>query len=194
MKFSCTAVALVISTASAWTTTTTAPRPNKSTRFDTALSVKRNPNFSKLVGGYLFPEIARRRNAYMAENPDKADSIISLGIGDTTQPIPKHILSGLVEGAKKLGTNEGYSGYGPERGRPALCEKIASTLYNGMVDADEVFVSGTFNTAVWQKCVETTPVLSPSPTCFSFHRRRQVRHYAFATNVWSQHSLGCSRS
>ena len=68
----------------------------------TALSmsgVERNPNFAKLKGGYLFPEIGRRRTAYLSENPDMADRLISLGIGDTTQPIPEHILSGLVEGA-----------------------------------------------------------------------------------------------
>lgn len=103
--------------------------------------VERNPNFAKLVGGYLFPEIARRRNAYIEENPDMADRIISLGIGDTTQPIPPHILSGLVGGASKLGTKEGYSGYGAEQGQGSLREKIAANLYNGLIDADEVFVS-----------------------------------------------------
>ena len=72
--------------------------------------VERNANFAKLAGGYLFPEIGRRRNAYLEENPEMADKIISLGIGDTTQPIPTHILNGLVEGAKKLGVKETYSG------------------------------------------------------------------------------------
>lgn len=33
------------------------------------------------------------------------------------QPIPPHILSGLVGGAEKLGTKEGYSGYGAEQGK-----------------------------------------------------------------------------
>lgn len=103
--------------------------------------VERNKNFAKLAGGYLFPEIARRRNAYLQKHPEMADKIISLGIGDTTQPIPSHILSGLVNGASKLGTKEGYSGYGAEQGMTALREKIASTLYNGIIDADEVFVS-----------------------------------------------------
>ena len=70
-----------------------------------------------------------------------ADRIISLGIGDTTQPIPPHILGGLVEGASKLGNKEGYSGYGAEQGMAALREKIASSLYNGIIDAEEVFVS-----------------------------------------------------
>jgi LL-diaminopimelate aminotransferase len=103
--------------------------------------VERNENFAKLAGGYLFPEIGRRRNAYLEEHPEMADRIISLGIGDTTQPIPPHILSGLVEGAKKLGTKEGYSGYGAEQGQALLREKIAQVLYNGLIDASEVFVS-----------------------------------------------------
>lgn len=103
--------------------------------------VERNPNFKKLAGGYLFPEIGRRRNAYLAENPDMASRIISLGIGDTTQPIPENILNGLVTGASKLGTKEGYSGYGAEQGMGDLREKIADTLYNGLITADEVFVS-----------------------------------------------------
>jgi len=70
-----------------------------------------------------------------------ADRIISLGIGDTTMPIPPHILSGLVEGAAKLGTQEGYTGYGAEQGQGLLREKIASVLYNGIISPDEVFVS-----------------------------------------------------
>lgn len=76
--------------------------------------VKRNANFGKLQAGYLFPEIARRRNAYLAQNPNA--KIISLGIGDTTVPIPEHILNGLKTGASKLGTKEGYTGYGAEQG------------------------------------------------------------------------------
>ncbi len=67
--------------------------------------VERNVNFGKLLGGYLFPEIGRRRNAYLAANPNSRE-IISLGIGDTTQPIPEHILEGLVAGASKLGTKK----------------------------------------------------------------------------------------
>jgi len=111
---------------------------------DGALSmsgVTRNPNFAKLKGGYLFPEIGRRRTAYLEENPEMADRLISLGIGDTTMPIPPHILSGLVEGATRLGTVEGYIGYGAEQGQGLLREKIASVLYKGLIDSSEVFVS-----------------------------------------------------
>ena len=90
--------------------------------------------------GYLFPEIGRRRNEFLEKNPD-AQPIISLGIGDTTMPVPKHILNGLTTGASKLGTKEGYSGYGAEQGQGALREKIAANLYDNRIDPSEVFVS-----------------------------------------------------
>ena len=102
-------------------------------------SVVRNENFAKLQAGYLFPEIARRRNAYLAKNPDA--KLISLGIGDTTQPIPEHILGGMAGGVTKLGTKEGYTGYGAEQGMGSLREKIASKLYNNLILPEEVFVS-----------------------------------------------------
>jgi len=107
-----------------------------------ALNVARNPNFAKLQGGYLFPEIGRRRAAFIEANPDKADRIISLGIGDTTQPIPTNILSGLVEGASKLGTKDGYSGYGAEAGMGPLREAIADFCYKDMgIKPEEIFCS-----------------------------------------------------
>lgn len=112
-----------------------------SLKLDMASSVERNKNFAKLAGGYLFPEIGRRRTAYLEENPEMASRLISLGIGDTTKPIPPHILNGLIEGAKKLGTEDGYSGYGAEQGMGDLRAKIADVLYDGLISADEVFVS-----------------------------------------------------
>lgn len=117
---------------------------NRNKKYETSIhmsGVKRNENFARLAGGYLFPEIGRRRNAYLEKNPDMASRVISLGIGDTTQPIPSHILSGLVNGASKLGTKDGYSGYGAEQGTAILREKIAKNLYDGRIEADEVFVS-----------------------------------------------------
>jgi hypothetical protein len=111
MKFS--AVCLVTFGASA---NAFAPSSSKTSPFSGVAQthlysgVDRNENFAKLAGGYLFPEIGRRRNAYIAENPDMAGKIISLGIGDTTQPIPPHILNGLMEGVTKLGKKETYTG------------------------------------------------------------------------------------
>jgi LL-diaminopimelate aminotransferase len=119
----------------------TQPQPRITSK--TALAVVRNANFAKLAGGYLFPEIGRRRTAYALAHPEQANRIISLGIGDTTLPIPPHILSGLEHGATKLGTPAGYTGYGDVQGRTDLREKIARTLYKGIIEPDEVFVTGT---------------------------------------------------
>ncbi|KOO24755.1 ll-diaminopimelate aminotransferase [Chrysochromulina tobinii] len=103
-------------------------------------AVARNVNMGKLQAGYLFPEIGRRRTAYIEANPNTRP-IISLGIGDTTLPVPEHILNGLKAGAAKLGTKEGYTGYGPEQGIAQLRSKIAKNLYDDKIDPSEVFVS-----------------------------------------------------
>ena len=100
--------------------------------------IKRNPNTANLKAGYLFPEIARRRREYAASHPDV--KIISLGVGNTTEPILPHINSGLIEGAKKLGTAGGYSGYQDE-GLPLLMEIISSVFYGGKFSIDEIFIS-----------------------------------------------------
>lgn len=101
--------------------------------------MKRNPNMTVLKASYLFPEINARKRQFLAQNPDA--SLISLGIGDTTEPVPHSIVSALTNTAKELGTLEGYSGYGPEQGQKTLREKIASKIYSNMVHQDEVFIS-----------------------------------------------------
>lgn len=102
--------------------------------------IKRNTGLSNLKAGYLFPEIARRRREFAAANPTA--KIISLGIGNTTEPLTPHIDAGLVEGARRLGTAAGYSGYGDEQGLTALRERIAAVFYaSSQIAAEEVFVS-----------------------------------------------------
>ncbi|MDR0312451.1 MAG: LL-diaminopimelate aminotransferase [Treponema sp.] len=100
--------------------------------------LNRNPCIANIKAGYLFPEIAKRRREYAAAHPEAR--IISLGVGNTTEPILPHINSGLVEGAKKLGTVEGYSGYQDE-GLLELREKISKVFYKGQFKADEIFIS-----------------------------------------------------
>ena len=100
--------------------------------------LKRNPCIANIKAGYLFPEIAKRRREYAAANPGV--KIISLGIGNTTEPIMPHIDSGLVEGARKLCTKEGYSGYQDE-GLLALRERISQVFYHGKFSPGEIFIS-----------------------------------------------------
>ena len=105
--------------------------------------IKRNPNIAKLPAGYLFPEIGRRRRALLAQQPDA--KIISLGIGNTTEPLTPHIVEGLQNAARALGTAEGYSGYDDDPKGQALLQNLKSKLadqwYHGLVQADEIFVS-----------------------------------------------------
>ena len=101
--------------------------------------IPRNPALAALRAGYLFPEITRRRRAFQEMNPGA--KVISLGVGNTTEPLTPHVARGLVHEAERLGTREGYSGYGDEQGLPELRAKIAEVLYNGRVKPDEVFVS-----------------------------------------------------
>lgn len=99
-----------------------------------------NSCFKNLASGYLFPEIAKRRREYCAAHPDA--EIISLGIGNTTEPLTRHIASGMNDYIKALETPAGYSGYGDDSaGELPLREKIATVLYNGIIKGHEVFVS-----------------------------------------------------
>lgn len=101
--------------------------------------VKRNPHLAKLNAGYLFPEINKRKKALLARNPQA--KIISLGIGDTTEPLDPYITDALQYQSVGLSLRERYTGYGQEQGSLLLRQKIADTLYHGKVTADEVFVS-----------------------------------------------------
>nr|MCR5254127.1 LL-diaminopimelate aminotransferase [Treponema sp.] len=91
------------------------------------------------TAGYLFPEVARRRREYAASHPEA--KIISLGIGNTTEPLPKFIAKAMADYALGLSTPEGYSGYGDEQGNTELRKKIAEVWYKGMADESEVFIS-----------------------------------------------------
>ena len=55
--------------------------------------MKRLSTFEKLPPSYLFPEIEKRKRAYLEKNPE-AD-IISLGIGDTVLPLSPAIASAM---------------------------------------------------------------------------------------------------
>ena len=100
-----------------------------------------NKNYNKLAAGYLFPEIARRTNAFLEQNAGA--KVLRLGIGDTTEPIVPAVLDGLHSGVDALGNTETYSGYGPSEGVNELREGLAK-LYSEQgvnLDSSEFFVS-----------------------------------------------------
>eukprot|EP00922_Rhytidocystis_sp_ex-Travisia-forbesii_P022621 GHVS01033113.1.p1 GENE.GHVS01033113.1~~GHVS01033113.1.p1 ORF type:complete len:428 (-),score=43.02 GHVS01033113.1:121-1404(-) len=101
--------------------------------------VSRNPNFKQLQSSYLFVEIAKRKEVFASNNPNK--KLISLGIGDTTEPLPPAVLKGLHEQVDRLGSADTYTGYPEYNGPLPLRELISSVLYHGVVTSEEVFVS-----------------------------------------------------
>jgi len=101
-----------------------------------------NNNYLKLKAGYLFPEIARRVNAFAEANPDA--KIIRLGIGDVTEPLPEACRTAMIKAVEEMGDRSTFKGYGPEQGYAWLREKIATQDFQGRgaeIDASEIFIS-----------------------------------------------------
>lgn len=100
-----------------------------------------NPNYGKLEAGYLFPEIGRRTREFLAAHPGV--TVMRLGIGNTTEPLPPSIIEGLRRGVDKLAKVETYTGYGDEQGNASLREALGARYagYGVTLDPDEFFVS-----------------------------------------------------
>lgn len=100
-----------------------------------------NPNYGKLEAGYLFPEIGRRTREFLAAHPGV--TVMRLGIGNTTEPLPPSIIEGLRRGVDKLAKVETYTGYGDEQGNASLREALAARYagYGVTLEPDEFFVS-----------------------------------------------------
>ncbi len=101
-----------------------------------------NENFLKLQAGYLFPEVGRRMRAFVAKNPDAR--IISLGIGDVTQPLPLAIIEAMKKAIDDMANEATFRGYGPEQGYDFLINAIIENDYNSRgveLERSEVFVS-----------------------------------------------------
>ncbi|MBF2016715.1 MAG: LL-diaminopimelate aminotransferase [Rivularia sp. T60_A2020_040] len=101
-----------------------------------------NDNYLKLKAGYLFPEIARRVNAFAQANADA--KIIKLGIGDVTEPLPQACVRAMIQATQEMGDRETFKGYGPEQGYAWLREKIAHHDFQARgceIDPDEIFIS-----------------------------------------------------
>ncbi|HEX9820787.1 MAG TPA: LL-diaminopimelate aminotransferase [Methylomirabilota bacterium] len=101
-----------------------------------------NEAFLNLKASYLFAEIKRRTEAFAAARPDAR--VISLGIGDVTQPLPAAVVQALETAAREQGHAETLKGYGPYTGYEWLRRDIAAHDFGERgvtLEADEVFVS-----------------------------------------------------
>lgn len=100
-----------------------------------------NRNFDNLVPNYLFAEVAKRTNDYIAKHPDK--KVIKLGIGDVTLPLAPVVVEAMKQGADELGNKETFKGYPDYEGYEFLRQAISDYYksFGVTVDCDEVFVS-----------------------------------------------------
>ena len=103
---------------------------------------KINENYLKLPGSYLFSNIGKKVTEFKAANPDK--DVISLGIGDVTQPLAPAVIDALHKSVDEMGHAETFHGYAPDLGYEFLRSAIADHDYKKRgcdISADEIFVS-----------------------------------------------------
>ena len=103
---------------------------------------KVNDNYLKLPGSYLFSTIARKVKEYKEANSDK--DVISLGIGDVTQPLAPAIIDSLHKAVDEMAVKETFKGYAPDLGYEFLRSAIVKNDYAARgadIAIDEIFVS-----------------------------------------------------
>ncbi|WP_416177947.1 LL-diaminopimelate aminotransferase [Dialister sp.] len=101
-----------------------------------------NENYLNLQGAYLFATVRQKQEAYKKAHPD-AD-IISLGIGDVTQPLAPVVIEAMHKAVDEMAHMETFRGYGPEQGYLFLREAIAKHDFQARrcdISPDEIFVS-----------------------------------------------------
>ena len=81
-----------------------------------------NEHFLKLPDNYLFDDIAKKINAFKVMRP-KAD-VISLGIGDVTQPLCPAVIEAMHRATDEMGNPASFHGYGTEQGYDFMKEEI----------------------------------------------------------------------
>jgi len=104
--------------------------------------VQVNENYLKLKAGYLFPEISKRVNLHSEKS--NSLTLIKLGIGDVTEPLPSACVGAMQNALVEMSTNKGFRGYGPEQGYLWLREKISENEFISkgcQISPDEIFVS-----------------------------------------------------
>lgn len=104
--------------------------------------VKINEYYTEIGNNYLFAEVARRVRDYKENHPE--DRIISLGIGDITQPIVSPVIEAVKKATDEMSRIETVRGYAPDFGYDFLVNAILQNdfIKKGIqLDADEIFVS-----------------------------------------------------
>jgi LL-diaminopimelate aminotransferase len=101
-----------------------------------------NEHYRNLRAAYLFAEIRRRTDAFLAAHPGAR--LVDLGVGDVTRPLPSAVVRALHEAADDMARAETFKGYGPYAGYDWLRAAAATHDFGARgvtLDVDEIFVS-----------------------------------------------------
>ena len=101
-----------------------------------------NENYLKLPGSYLFSTIGKKVSAYAAAHPE--ETVIRLGIGDVTQPLPSVVIEALHKAVDEMGNASTFHGYAPDLGYEFLRKAVAEKDFQArgcQITPDEIFVS-----------------------------------------------------
>jgi LL-diaminopimelate aminotransferase len=104
--------------------------------------IKINEHYTEIGNNYLFAEIAKRVKEYKEKNPGK--KVISLGIGDITQPIAPAVIEAIQKATVEMSKAETLKGYAPYEGYDFLVQAILKNDFTDRgisIEADEIFVS-----------------------------------------------------
>lgn len=103
-----------------------------------------NENFLKLEKNYLFINIAKKINEFIANNPDKKDNIIRMGIGDVTLPLAPCVVEAVKKGVEEMGVKETFKGYEDSGTGYDFLKEAVSNYYKSFgvdVSADDIRIS-----------------------------------------------------
>ena len=101
-----------------------------------------NENYLKLPGSYLFSTIGKKVSAYETAHPE--ETVIRLGIGDVTQPLPPVVIEALHKAVDEMGNASTFHGYAPDLGYEFLRKAVAEKDFQArgcQITPDEIFVS-----------------------------------------------------
>jgi len=104
--------------------------------------IKANEYYTKIDSNYLFAEVARKVRTYKENHPNK--KVISLGIGDITQPIVPAVIEAIHKATEEMGKVKTIRGYAPDFGYEFLINAILKNDFatrGVQLEADELFIS-----------------------------------------------------
>jgi LL-diaminopimelate aminotransferase len=104
--------------------------------------MKINEHYTEIGNNYLFANVANKVADYKKQHP--REKVISLGIGDITQPIAPAVIEAIHKATDEMAKAETLRGYAPYEGYDFLVNAVLKHDFTDRgipIEADEIFVS-----------------------------------------------------